>query len=324
MTTTTATQTTAAARRTRPALNLFGIAFGLAGLAGTWTAAAAAGMAPDLVANVLWLVVVTTWAVLVVRYLRGSTPRVIASELRHPVLGPFAALVPTTALLVGARLIGINGTTGRTVVAVAGLLAVVFGTWFFANLLRGGADIDKLHSGYLLPTTAATLIGAQASAAAGWDEVAHAAFAVGILSWLLVGAVLLARLTFRPALPDALLPTFAIFSAPPAVAGNAWFTMHPGDTGVVQQALLGTFVLLIGAQVLTVPRYVRLSFTLGWWALTFTTGASATYLVHWSDETAFYGWQILAWTAVATATVIIGTIAVRSVTARGKVRGPLS
>lgn len=297
----------------RPPLNLFGIAFGLAGIAGTWTAAQARLDAPAVIADALWIVAAATWLVTVARYaVRAGTPRGCLQELRHPVLGPFAALVPTTGLLLGIRLTHADATAGRAWIVVMAVLVGALGVWFVAGLLSGEGSIDTWHGGYLLPSTAAPLIMGQAFAVAGWPGAARAAFAVGVLSWIFLGAVLLARFAVRP-LPDPLVPTLAIFSAPPAVAGNAWFAIDGGATDAVQQFLLGTFVLLVGVQAVLLPRYARLPFGYGWWSFTFPSAAGATYAVGRLATAQPVGWRIAAWMVVAAASGIVGLVAVRSV-----------
>ncbi|WP_263427434.1 hypothetical protein [Nocardioides mangrovi] len=140
-----------------------------------------------------------------------------------------------------------------------------------------------------------------------------AALGLGLLSWCLIGAVLLGRLALGPPLPSALVPTLAILSAPPAVLGNALHAL--GDaTGPVQQLILGTFVLLVGVQLVLVPRYAALPFGLGWWAYTFTVAASATYAIRWLSATDDPLGRALSWLVVVLATTVIGSIAAASLT----------
>jgi tellurite resistance protein len=74
-------------------LNLFGIAFGLSGLAGTWTVAGERLGIDAAVADAFWILAAVVWAVSVTRYLLGArTVRQIVGDLGHPILGPFAAL----------------------------------------------------------------------------------------------------------------------------------------------------------------------------------------------------------------------------------------
>ena len=295
-------------------LNLFGIAFGLSGLAGTWTVASEALGMSRIPANVLWIVAAVAWLVSVARYLLGArTVRQLQEDLGHPVLGPFAALIPTTGMLLGATLSRFAPTAGKTVVLVMFVLGIAVATAFVRRLLLGGLDLDQLHAGYLLPTVAAGLIGGQALATVGLREIGLASFGVGILMWLLLGAALTARLAFRPALPDALIPTMAIYSAPPAVAGNAWFALDGGRLDLFQHLLFGTFVLLILIQLALIPTYARLPFGLGFWALTFTTAASGTYGIHWLAASGVPAGQALTVVVLTAITLMIGWVAVRSI-----------
>lgn len=301
--------------RPRLALNTFGIAFGTAGIAGTWTAAAAELHAPEAVAEGLWAVAAVVWVVTIVRYLRrpGGLGAVRA-DLRHPVFGPFAALVPAVASLLSAHLASWLPTVGAVGVWAAAVVSTAFGAWFVASLVTVPREPGTLHGGYLLPTVAASLLTAQAFGVIGETTLATGYFAVGVLFWVLIGAVLLGRLSTGPALPAPLFPTLAILSAPPAVAGNAWWTITGGQPSVVHTVLVGTMVAFLLPHVFLVRRYLRTGFAVGFWAMTFTAAASATYGVR-ALTAAGYGTTgvVLAWAAVALATALVGVIAVRSI-----------
>lgn len=300
-------------RAVRVPLNAFSPAFGLSGLAGTWTAAARGLGAPAGIGTALWFVAGLTWLVTTARYLaRPGGTRAILTDLRHPAVGPFAALFAIVGLLLGGRLAVSAPRVGEVVVWAMAAIAVLYAAWFLAQVFLGGGTLDAVHGGHLLPTVAAALISGQSLAVVGARHVAVGAWAVGILFWIVVGAVILARLAFRPALPDSLVPTLAILSAPPAVAGNAWFALNGGTADVVEELLLGTFILLMIVQVFLVPRYARLTFGLSFWALTFTAASSATFALRWLVLAAPPGHVVWSWAVVAAATGLIGWIAARS------------
>jgi tellurite resistance protein TehA-like permease/MFS family permease len=300
--------------RPRLPLNTFGIAFGTAGIAGTWTAAGIELGAPPAVGEVLWAAAAVAWVVTIVRYLRRpGGVRAILSDLRHPVLGPFAALIPAVGSLLAAHLATWLPVAGATGVWAMLVLTTAFGAWFVTALLTAPRDPATLHGGYLLPTVAASLLSAQALATIGHPELATGYFAAGVLFWLLIGAVLVARFTTGPAVPVGLLPTLAILSAPPAVAGNAWWTMTGGAPSVVHTALAGTMVAFLLPHVFLLRRYVTSGFAIGFWAMTFTTAASATYgirLLALSDLGTTG--TVLSWLVVGVATLVVGSIATRS------------
>ncbi|GAA5150923.1 MULTISPECIES: C4-dicarboxylate transporter [Amycolatopsis] len=299
--------------QSRLPLNTLGIAFGLSGLAGTWTTAAAALGAPHAIGELLWLVAAVAWFTLLARYATGiSHPRDVAEDLRHPALGPFAALAPATGSLLAAHLATFLPTTGAVLVWLLFAVSTAFGAWFVAGLLTVQRPLGTLHGGYLLPTVAASLLSAQSLATIGQRHVALVVFAAGILFWLLIGAVLLARFATGPELPAPLLPTLAIFSAPPAVAGNAWWAIDGPHAGVVHDVLLGTMVVLLLPHLFLLRRYARLPFAIGFWAFTFTAAASATYGIRLLTLTPSAPHTTLAWLVLAAGTGLVGSIAIRS------------
>ncbi|OJU41386.1 MAG: hypothetical protein BGN97_13260 [Microbacterium sp. 69-10] len=300
--------------RARLPLNTFGIAFGTAGLAGTWTTAGELIGAPTWTGDAVWAVAAAAWAIITVTYLRRSGRlRGIAEDLRHPVLGPFGSLFPAVGSLLAAHL-----TSWSPVVAAIGvwsmvLLATGLGAWFVATLMTVPRNPGSLHGGYLLPTVAGSLIASQSLAVIGQRQVAIGYLAVGVLFWLLVGAVLIGRFMVGPATPAGLLPTLAIFSAPPAVAGNALWAIT-GGRGSEGELILGALMIaLLLPHVFLVRQYAQAGFALGFWAMTFTVAASATYGIRLLSLLPRTGVTVAAsWLTLAAATVFIGTIAVRS------------
>ncbi|PZE78398.1 C4-dicarboxylate transporter [Curtobacterium sp. MCBD17_019] len=306
--------TTTTTLRPRLPLNTFGISFGTAGIAGTWTTAGDLLGAPAAIGEVLWAAAAVAWVVTIVRYLRRPGGiRAIVADLRHPVLGPFAALVPAVGSLLAVHVSTWAPTVGAVGVWAMLALTTAFGAWFMTDLLTTPRDPGTLHGGYLLPTVASSLLGAQALATIGHPALATGFFATGVLFWLLVGAVLLVRFATGPAIPAALLPTLAIVSAPPAVAGNAWWVLTGGTPSIVHTALAGVMVAFLLPHAFLVRRYLRSGFAIGFWAMTFTTAASATYGIRLLTSTDLGTLGIAsAWVVVALATVIVGSIAVRS------------
>jgi tellurite resistance protein len=292
---------------------LFGIAFGLSGLAGTWTVAADALHFTEGVANALWLIAAGTWLISLVRYGLGArTVRQVLSDVHHPVQGVFVALIPASGLLLGARLSQYASVAGKTVVVIMAVLTAVLAAYFVHRLLLGGLELDQLHPAYLLPTVAITFIGGQTLTTVGLRELGLASFGVGVLLWLVVGAVITVRLATRPAMPNPLVPTFAIYAAPPAVGGNAYFALTGHPDGF-QHAWLGTFVLFLLVQFALIPTIAKLPFALTFWTMTFTTAAAGTYGIHWlvaTDAPLRDLWTVLI---LAIVTLWIGWIAARSI-----------
>lgn len=299
---------------TRIPLNTLAVAFGLAGLAGVWSLAVTDLGAPSGVAESLWVVTAVAWIWLVVAHtLRGrrATDRLV-DQLRHPVQGPLAALVPIVVMLLGAHLHSSLPAAGFWLV-VGGLAAtVLFAGWIVARWIGGGLQPEAVHGGYFLPTVAAGFVGATAAAKIGLPAVAIGAFAVAAFFWVIVFTLLLARLALRPPLPAPLVPTLAIIVAPPAVGGTAWLTITGGHTGAIDYSLAALTVLMVLVQLNLARSYSALPFTLGFWSFTFPFAAVSTYGVEWLALEQPIGWQVAAWVIVTLITLFIIGIAART------------
>src|ERR1700722_12175090 len=169
---------------------------------------------------------------------------------------------------------------GRVLVIVFLAATIGLGGWLTGQWMTGGIDPDSLHTGYFLPTAAGGLIGANAAAQVHLHALAEASFGIGVISWVLLGSIIVSRLFSRPALPGPLVPTMAIELGVSAVAGSAYFAVAGPAVNLVACALGGYAVLMALIQVRLIPVYRRLSFTPGAWSFVFAYAAAA-YALLW-------------------------------------------
>lgn len=298
-------------------LNTFAIGFGLAGLGEIWQAACTAFGWPTIVCLLFWIPTAVAWVWLIVAHLvRGAhSNESLASQLRHPAQGPIAALAPVTGMLLAAEVGTISATAGDVFYFAMLAVSALFAGWILAFWLRGGLDIDAVHGGYLLPTVAAGLVGADVAARLGFEVLGWALFGVGAFFSIIMTLLVVARLMFRPSLPDPLVPTIMILLAPPGVAGVAWFALvgQRLDIGAAIIAALGVLLALVELALL--PRYRKLSFSLGFWSFSFPVAAVVADAMMWMHLLAFPGWQFLDAVLLAGVTILIGWIGVRSLMA---------
>jgi len=305
---------TAGSRPARLPLNTLAIGFGLAGLAEAWTEASSALALPRIVPQTFWAVAAIAWMSLLTAHLiRGArSGERLTSQLRHPAQGPIAALAPVTAMLLAADLFTWSPGGGRVVFLLALAAAAILAAWLFASWFEGRLELESMHPGYLLPTVAPGLVGADVAHAVGYHGLAWALFGVGTFFAVILTAIVLLRLTFRAALPDALVPTTAILLAPPAVAGIAWFSLNGHVADPVAQAIAGLGVLLVLVQAAMVPRYRRLRFTVGFWSFTFPLAAAVALAEEWLEVARPAGWVPVTGALLAFVTIFIGAVAARS------------
>lgn len=98
--------------------NLFGICFGLAGLAQIWTTVHELGETAQWPSVALWLVTAAVWLVTVFAYAQRMVARhALRAELAHGVQGPFVSLAAIVPMLLGVALAGYQRPLGEGVLS---------------------------------------------------------------------------------------------------------------------------------------------------------------------------------------------------------------
>jgi tellurite resistance protein len=298
--------------------NFFGIALGLAGLAGLWAFANEAFGAPAAVGEGLGLVAALVWLSLMVAYLRQGARRILADG-RDATLGPFLAAPVMAAYVLAADVLEPSAPGAARAIVIAflaiGLLVsgLLTGQW-----LTGGLDEATFGPAFFLPGIGIGFVGADAAATVGLHSVAELFFGVGIASWVLISSVTLNRMFFRPRLAPNLLPTMAIEMAPAAVAGNAYFLIHPGPPDLMLFALSGYGAMMTIAQIRFLPIYRELSFSPGFWSFTFPPANMALFALRWIQLEHPPGGSAYAWVLVTAITVLVSAIAARTILAAAR------
>jgi tellurite resistance protein len=300
--------------------NFFGIALGLSGLAALWAFAGTSFGGPVAVGDALGVLAAVVWIGLMVAYLRQG-PRRILADGRDATVGPFLAAPVMTAYVLAAGVLEPHAPGAARAIVIAflviGLLVsgLLTGQW-----LTGGLDEATFGPAFFLPGIGIGFVGADAAATVGLHSIAELFFGIGIASWVLISSVTLNRMFFRPRLAPNLFPTMAIELAPAAVAGNAYFLIHHGSPDLLLLSLSGYAALMTVAQIRLLPLYRKLSFTPGFWSFTFPPANMALFALRWLGLEHPAGGSAYAWIIVTALTVLVGSIAARTIltAARGR------
>ncbi|GAA2325788.1 hypothetical protein [Dactylosporangium salmoneum] len=299
--------------------NLFGIAYGLAGLAVGWRYAAQVGLAPALVSDILFVITALVWLALLAGYV-AQVPRRPGGwrgELAHPVMGPFVSLIPIVGMLLAIGLLPDSPAAGRWLLGVFTVITIALAGWMTGQWIIEGIQPEHLHPGYVLPAVAGGLIAAIGAALAGWSGLAQTFFGLGLVSWLVLEAIIVSRLYLRGLLPAPMRPTLAIEVAPPALAGLAYLAVTHGTVDAVAYALGGYTLLAVIVQLRLLGLYRKLSFSLGFWAFAFPYAAVATFTLHWIDYARAPGYRIWSWIVILAISAFIAGLAVKSALVAG-------
>lgn len=299
-------------------LNTFAISLGVAGLAELWANATAVLDLPSIVGEIGWVVAGIVWVWMIIAHtVRGAkSPDPLQGQLRHPVQGPIASLIPIVGMLLGANLYPYWAVGGTVLIVVSLVGVTLFAAWILASWMSSRLELNSIHGGYFLPTVAGGYVASYALATIGTEPLALAFFVAASFFWVILFTLLFARLAFRPSLPDPLVPTMAIMMAPPAVAAAAWFEINGGLPDPVETSLAGLTVIMVLIQLAFLPKYVRLKFSLGFWSFTFPTANVATQAIIWLGIQRPAGWQVVVVAIVVAVTALIVAIAVKSLILR--------
>jgi tellurite resistance protein len=245
--------------------------------------------------------------------------------MADPIAGPFSSLAVITPMLASAdALYPLSHAAGKAVVDVLVVGTVLIAGWFTGQWIYRPLEIFQVHPGYFLPSVAGGFVASASAGLVGQRRLAEVLFGLGLVSWIVLGSIVLGRLMLGPALPSALTPTIAIEVAPAAVATFAAFVMDGQRVDTLVRVLGGYGLLMVVAQLRLIPAYRRLSFMPSFWAFTFSWAAVAFAGMFWLGVTHPTGWRAESYLVLTLISAFIGAIAVRTAVAlhRGRLLPP--
>lgn len=308
--TTTTTGAHSAPARQLPTINIgtFSIPLGLAALGGAWNAAAELLDAIAWPAAALFAAATILWSVFTVVYVVGTfaaPTKSFSADLRHPLLGPLTAYIPVIGILLISYYADELGDAAKWLVYLAVAALAVNAAQAAAHWIKSPLQRDDVHPGYTLPVVTGPFIASIGLVAVGAPQAATAAFGAGVYFWVVLGAIITARLITGSAVPQPLLPVLSILLSPPLAASIAWFARTRGQIDDLQYAIGGVTIILLLSQLPFLKDYLSLRFTSQHWIFTFPLAATGNAGVRWAAGAEFYGWQVAAWLVLSIATAAI-------------------
>ena len=302
--------------RARVTPNLFGVSFGLAGLAGAWSAAYHLADAPAWAADVLWCVAAVTWLATLVPYVVNALrAHRVRADLEDRTLGPFVALAPIVGILLGVSLAEHARAVGVGVFVTALVCTVLVAAWLMSQWILSETVLGQWHPGYFIPSVAGGFLASNGAAALGYPPLAKLMFGYALISYAVLAPIVFSRLFTQRQLPTPLLPTMAIAGAPPCVAANTWFEINHGRPDTIASLLTGYAILMLLVQLRFVPAYLRVPFGPPWWAFSFSYAAAFVLAIRWLAAERAPDQQSWTYAVLTGVTLFIGALAVRTIAA---------
>jgi tellurite resistance protein len=113
-------------------------------------------------------------------------------------------------------------------------------------------------------------------------------------------------------MPDELKPVLAAYVAAPATACVAWIVIRPDGSGIIQLGLTGILFMMVLMQVVLIPQYASLPFSLTFWIFTFPVSTSTNYGIRWLGTLGVPGSDLISWTLLSLATAFVLGIGIRT------------
>lgn len=293
-------------------VTLFAAVMGLGGLSLAWRRATRVYDAPTWVAQSLFWLALLVFAVVTVLYVAKWVrhPAAVRAELRHPVRMTFIPTITISLLVLataGQDLLPRVAEAAWWVGAIAhlSLTVVVISAWF----ARSDIGLDQITPAWFIPVVG-NVVTPLAANEIGNTDLAWFSFGVGLVFWVALLPLLLFRLLLHAQpLPLKLMPTLAIFAAPPAVGMLSWQALSGDSDGPGTRILYAatvTFVALVAAQY---SRLRRVPFALPYWAYAFPAAAAAAAAVAMAGARPGFVYDVVALALLGAATLGIAVIA---------------
>nr|NLI51512.1 C4-dicarboxylate ABC transporter [Propionibacterium sp.] len=260
-------------------VTLFASVMGIAGVALAWRRAARVWRIPEWPYQAWFWLALGVFVFLALLYLVKAFrhPEALREEWHHPIRLAFIPTITIGLILLAtagqdimppvASVLWWVGAVGHLLLTVA-----VISAWF----RRGGVQLGQVTPAWFIPIVG-NVITPLAAPQVGNLELGWFSFGTGLVFWVAFLPILLHRVVLHDQpLPTKLVPSLAIFIAPPAVAMLSWQSLTGGladPFSMVLYSAAALFALLLFAQVghlRTIP------FALSYWAYAFPVAALAT------------------------------------------------
>ncbi|NLH81379.1 MAG: dicarboxylate transporter/tellurite-resistance protein TehA, partial [Phyllobacteriaceae bacterium] len=181
----------------------FAMVLGLGGLSNGWRVAAKLWGWPSAIADALALLAFAVWTLVAIAV---ATKWLVArsaakAEALNPIAGGFLALAPMSGMIAALATLPLFGDVARSLLAIFVAAQIAFALWFVGRLWTGGRSAEATTPVLLLPTVGGSFVAAMALSALGVGDAAKMVFGAGLISWIVIEALLWQRLLQLPSLP---------------------------------------------------------------------------------------------------------------------------
>ena len=250
-------------------------------------------------------------------------PAMLWRDFDHPVKGPFLAGAPLAIQLQVPGVLPLHPGVAEGLFLCGAGLSLFLTLYIMSRWFLRPQEMAKMNPIWLIPGVGGFLT-ALMGPSLGYMELSWFFFSISVVIWILLSAVLMYRLMFGPALPQPLTPTYFVPIVPPALMSIIFPLLVPGEISPFTRVIYYFALLLLLLNITMIRTFLRVRFSMGWWAYSFPLdGIAAATLIY--GDTTNNPYLLAAGQAILIfATGLIAYILVRTVIdiARGRVLIP--
>ena len=244
-------------------------------------------------------------------------PSVLKNELSHPVVG---SVIPTfaMALMVVSNLLGHYFPHAGLILWLTAIAIHVIFLGAFIYFRAIDFKLEHMVPSWFVPPIG-IIVAAVSFPSNGAPWLVNLILAFGMLAYLVMLPLMLYRLIFCQAVPDAAKPTIAILAAPASLSLAGYLTVCEQPSIALVAVLASIAVLMTAVIYLAFFHLLKLPFSPGYAAFTFPMVIGATALfktAHWlaqfSQMNELSQWvKLLADFELGVATLVVCYVAIR-------------
>jgi tellurite resistance protein len=295
-------------------VSFFATVMGTAGLALAWLRAhevlampRAAGLLLAAVSAAVFVAVCFAYGLKLLRYREA-----VLEELHHPIKLSFFPAFSISLVLLAMLALGVSVPLARALWLAGATLHLLLTLYVLTQwIFQPHFNIHHSTPAWFIPVVGNILLPI-AAVPLGYAEAGWFFFSIGLVFWLVLKVLMFNRFIFHEPLPARLLPTMFIMIAPPSVGFLAYLQLNGGELNDFARVLFFTGVFLVTLLLAQARRFTGIDFYLSWWAYSFPLAAFAIAAQVYYALTGGGFFLLLAWAALALATVVIAGLAVQT------------
>lgn len=272
-------------------VTFFSITLGLGGWAIATQKIAGLFSLPDWISRTILGLDIFIFLLLTLFYVKKSIvhPDAIRKELSNPIKLSFFPTISIGIILIAIALLEIHTPLSRIIWGIGAVLHLGFTLYILKEWIsQEHFEIQHMNPAWFIPVVGNILVPIAGVSHAPAD-ISWFFFAIGIVFWVVLFALVLYRFIFHHPIAEKLVPTLFILVAPPAVGFISYIKL----TGALDAfaRVLYFFALFLLLLLLTFfNRFRKLNFYLSWWAYSFPIAAFtiASVLMGHLSENTFY------------------------------------